>query len=78
MSIKRIIKKLESMNWHLISIYSKRQYNFEYDGTNRYLELSNKYLDVYVYKDGEKYKGYLSTEELEVFYKLSKKLKKIV
>ena len=66
MSKEEIIKKLQDLGW-----YNRDYYNcFEYFETGRYVEIDLPYIDFYIYKDEEKYKGYLDVGEFKLFYKL--------
>lgn len=50
----------------------KKIFNGSWQNGNRYVDYDEKYVDVYIWKDGEKVAGYLTIEEYKLFYSLIK------
>lgn len=76
--LQEILDKLKELGWIDINDYHT---DFKFGETNRWVEFDGdpiKYIDIYIYKDEEKYAGYLTVEEFKLFDELMKELSKII
>ena len=61
--------KLEHLGWRR---YMGDAFNWKFGDTGRFVDIDLPYIDIHIYKDGEKYGSYLSVIEFNLFNELLK------
>lgn len=56
--------KLEELGWKN-TIYNVEDFRFEFQYGDRYIEIDENYIDIYIYANGEYTRGWLEITELD-------------
>ena len=72
LTLEEIVAQLNKLGW-VQYLGNDDYYNWKTDGSNRYVEIDGRYIDIFAYSDEEKWGTYLTAEEFDLFNQLVKK-----
>lgn len=66
---EEIVEELRHIGWEM---YMENVFSWKYGDTGRFVDIDLPYIDIYTYNNGEKYCGYLTSHEFDLFNDLLK------